>query len=168
MITTQETCGAFFIELSKDAEGKPWLQMKSGEKSGRIVRDTAAPQLLETVHGALDSVNASREESKKITLRDIDFFVFNTPVAWYASFFAQLLGVDPERTISMYTTYGNMGPVLVPGNLYHAAHAKKIKKGDLVLLYSFGAAATVAAVVMRWGDVGLGPLPPPSSELPRR
>jgi acyl carrier protein len=45
--------------------------------------------------------------------------------------------------------------------LYHAAQTGKIRENDLVLVYTNGAAATAAATVMRWGDVGLGTAPAP-------
>jgi 3-oxoacyl-[acyl-carrier-protein] synthase III len=35
----------------------------------------------------------------------------------------------------------------------------KIRENDLVLMYSFGAASSASASVMRWGDVALGPVP---------
>lgn len=160
IVSTQETCGCFYLELSKDARGEACIRMRAGESAGRVMRDTAAPQLIECCRGAIAAAGLSIE--------DIAFFVFNTPLAWFASFAARALEIEPERTISMYPSYGNMGPMLVPANLFHAAHSRRIRKGDLVLVYSVGTVSTAGAIVMRWGDVPLGPPPPPSSELPRR
>ncbi len=50
-------------------------------------------------------------------------------------------------------------------NLYHAAHSGKIRDHDLVLLLTVGVASTAGAIVMRWGEVALGPPPAASSEL---
>ena len=89
----------------------------------------------------------------------IDHFVFNTPLAWYASFCARVLGVDRGRTLSVYPLYANTGPALLGLNLLHAAHWKSYSPGDLVLLYAVGSVATCSAAVVRWGEVGLGALP---------
>jgi acyl carrier protein len=94
-----------------------------------------------------------------VTLEQINFFVFNTPTAWYVSVCTRALGIDPERTINLYPRYANIGPVFPIANLYHAAQAGKIRENDLVLVYTNGAAATAAAMVMRWGDVALGSVP---------
>jgi acyl carrier protein len=94
-----------------------------------------------------------------VTLEQINFFVFNTPTAWYANVCTRALGIDPERTINLYPRYANIGPVFAIANLYHTAQAGKIRENDLVLVYTNGAAATAAAMVMRWGDVALGSVP---------
>jgi 3-oxoacyl-[acyl-carrier-protein] synthase-3 len=141
-------------------DGHPGLQMRAGSASaGRLMRDNSERQLRTCVDGALRAAG--------VALSEIRFFVFNTPVAWFARFCARALGVDPERTINMYPAYGNIGSALTTANLFHAAHERKIQKGDLVLLYAVGSVSTAGATVMRWGDVALGAPPPPSSELAR-
>jgi 3-oxoacyl-[acyl-carrier-protein] synthase-3 len=59
-----------------------------------------------------------------------------------------------------------MGLALMPTNLYRAAKSARLKRGDLVLLYSIGSASTASAAVMRWGDVGLGLDPEPAANGP--
>jgi 3-oxoacyl-[acyl-carrier-protein] synthase-3 len=122
--------------------------MRAGDpNAGRVMRDSAADQLRTCVHGVLARAGAK--------LDDVSFFIFNTPVAWFARFCARTLGIDPERTISVYPSYGNMGAALTTANLYHAAHAGKIRRGDLVLVYAIGSTSTAGATLMRWGDVAL-------------
>jgi 3-oxoacyl-[acyl-carrier-protein] synthase-3 len=151
VIGTQETCNAFVFEAVAE-EGGSRVRLRGGDESaGRLMRERSEPQLHTCVDGALRAAN--------VTLDDIQFFVFNTPVAWFARFCARALGIDPERTINMYPSYGNMGPALTTANLYHAAQARRIRKGDLVLVYAVGSVSTAGATVMRWGDVALGPLP---------
>lgn len=153
------TCGAFLLEMVKDARGEPKLKVRPGPDGSRLIRDTSAPYLVSCCEGACASAGVSKD--------DIDFFVFNTPVAWHHRFGARALGVDPSRTMTTYPSYANIGPALMPVNLFHAAHEGKIKRGDLVLCYAVGSVSTAGAVVMRWGDVALGPPPPPSSALAR-
>jgi 3-oxoacyl-[acyl-carrier-protein] synthase-3 len=94
-----------------------------------------------------------------VSLADIDFFVVPTPVAWYASFAARLLGFPPEKTLSTHHLYANTGPVLMPANLYHAALEGKMRPGSLVMIHTVGIVSNASAAVLRWGDVRLGPPP---------
>jgi 3-oxoacyl-[acyl-carrier-protein] synthase-3 len=149
VISTQETCGAFDVAPIVDGSGRAVLRMQPGDpNAGRVMRDRAADQLRTCVDGALARAG--------VKLDDVAFFVFNTPVAWFARACARTLGVDPERTISVYPSYGNIGAALTTANLYHAARAGKIRRGDLVLVYAVGSTSTAGATLMRWGDVGLG------------
>lgn len=150
IVPTVATCGAYSYELVTDAQGQPRIRTRTGEN---------ASMLAET---AVDCVRACCEGAAAaagVTFEQIDFFAFNTPTAWYASVCTRALGIDPERTINLYPRYANIGPVFPLANLYHAAQAGKIRENDLVLVYTNGAAATAAAMVMRWGDVALGSVP---------
>lgn len=159
IVNSSDTCGAFLLEVVKDTRGEPRFRVRPGPDGGRLIRDTSAPYLRACCQGACAEAGVS--------VSDIDFFVFNTPVAWHHLFGARTLGVDPSRTMTTYPSYANIGPALMPVNLFHSAHAGKIKSGDLVLCYAVGSVSTAGAVVMRWGDVALGPPPAPSSELTR-
>jgi 3-oxoacyl-[acyl-carrier-protein] synthase-3 len=151
-VHTGDTCGSIYYELSDDP-ATPRVCVRSDRASGKLLRENSPGYLRESVAGAAKRAGVSVE--------DIKFFVFNTPTAWYARFAARAIGVDPERTISTYPLYGNTGPVLAPTNLYHAAAEGRIKRGDLVLLYAIGSVSSAGAVIMRWGDVALGPPPAP-------
>ncbi|MCX7595079.1 MAG: phosphopantetheine-binding protein [Fischerella sp.] len=139
-------------ELVTDDRGKPWICTRTGENIS-----TLAETSVDFVRTCCKSAAAAAG----VTLADIDFFAFNTPTAWYANVCVQALGISSKRTINLYPRYANIGAVLPIANLYHAAHAGKIREDSLVLVYTKGAAATAAAVVMRWGDVGLGTVPVP-------
>ncbi|MBD2683118.1 MULTISPECIES: 3-oxoacyl-ACP synthase III family protein [Nostoc] len=148
IVHSAETCGAFHTEIAEDSQGKLRLFMKTGKGANRVISNTAADFVLRCCEGAAATAN--------VTIEQIDFFIFNTPTAWFTKFGAQILGINPERTINLYPEYGNIGPVLPLANLYHAALSGKIHENDLVLVYSFGASANATAIVMRWGDVALG------------
>jgi 3-oxoacyl-[acyl-carrier-protein] synthase-3 len=144
---TAETCGAFYQELVDGGEG-PRLCMRSSKGAGAVLRETAGDYVRSCCEGA-----AARAG---LGLDDIDFFVFNTPTAWYARFCANVLGIDPERTLSKYHLYGNVGPALMPVTLYHACAEGRIKEGDRVMLYSVGSSSTASANITRWGKASLG------------
>jgi 3-oxoacyl-[acyl-carrier-protein] synthase-3 len=155
---TGATCGSMYYDNVAQPEGPPRMFLKARPEAGKLLKAASENSLRVSCEGAAQAAG--------VKLEDIDFFVFNTPLAWYASFCAKTLGVPLERTINCYPLYANVGPVLMPTNLFHAAHAGYIRKGDLVLTYTIGSVSSTGAAVMRWGDVALGPSP--VSEPPPR
>jgi 3-oxoacyl-[acyl-carrier-protein] synthase III/acyl carrier protein len=150
IVPTAVTCGAYSYELVTDAQGQPRIRTRTGENASMLA-ETAVDCVRTCCEGAAAAAG--------VTFEQIDFFAFNTPTAWYASVCTRALGIDSERTINLYPRYANIGPVFAIANLYHAAKVGKIRENDLVLVYTNGAAATAAAMVMRWGDVALGSVP---------
>ncbi len=150
-VHTAETCDAVAYHLEPFGEGPPRMRIRTGKQTAEILRGTSESYLKECCHGALESAG--------LVLSDIDHFVFNTPLAWYAAFCARALGIDRSKTLSVYPLYANVGPALLGLNLLHAAHWRSYRPGDLVLLYTVGSVSSCSAAVMRWGDVGLGALP---------
>jgi 3-oxoacyl-[acyl-carrier-protein] synthase-3 len=153
MINTSDTCGSFWYRMVHEPARGPWLKIENDERAGAVLRDTASPNLTTCARGAAEAAG--------VTLDDIAFFAFNTPTAWYARFCARTLGIDPSRTIDCYPRYANIGPCLWATNLHHAASQGRVRPDDLVLVYSVGSVSMAGAIVMRWGDVGLGPMPGP-------
>jgi 3-oxoacyl-[acyl-carrier-protein] synthase III len=150
-VHTAETCEAVAYHLEHRRDGRPRMRIRTGKQTAEILRGTSESYLKECCHGALESAG--------LVLSDVDHFVFNTPLAWYSSFCARVLGVDRDRTLSVYPLYANVGPALLGLNLLHAAHWRGYRPGDVVLLYTVGSVSTCSAAVMRWGDVALGQLP---------
>ncbi|MFJ2061331.1 3-oxoacyl-ACP synthase III family protein [Streptomyces sp. NPDC087908] len=161
IIGTPESCDAFRCEMEAAADdGRPVVRWKVGDAAaGRSMRDNAGDQVRRCVAAALDRAGHTQE--------DVDFFVFNTPVAWFASFAARSLGIDLARTSSVYDRYANIGAVLTPANLFHAVHEGLIKDGDLIVLFGVGSVSTAGAVVMRWNGAALGPAPKAGRVLSR-
>lgn len=149
-IHSADTCGTFSYDLEIDkTTGEPKIAMNASAKTGRVLAETATHYVREVCLGAA--------EASKVSLSEIDFFVFHTPMPWFAPFAARALEIDPKKTVCTNRWYGNTGPALMPGNLHYAAKQGLIQKDDLVLIQSIGSASSAGAVVVRWGDVGLGP-----------
>jgi 3-oxoacyl-[acyl-carrier-protein] synthase-3 len=157
-VSSAPTCGTFYYELTGHAGKDLQARIQCTPETGRVLHDTSEPYLREACLGAAHSAG--------VKLSDVDFFVFNTPTAWFSKFAARALGVDAERTVSTYTRFANIGPALMPVNLHEAARSGKIKPGDCVMLYSIGSVSTASAAVVRWGDVALGPEPEPGVTPP--
>ncbi|NJM69507.1 MAG: 3-oxoacyl-ACP synthase III family protein [Scytonema sp. RU_4_4] len=156
---TASTCGAFYNEFTTDEQGNVKMFIRGGKGASKMFNETTVKFIRLCCHGAIADAG--------LTLDDIDFFVFNTPSAWYSKVCTRALGIDSERTINLNPLYANIGPTFPVANLYHAAHAGKIKENDLVLVYTMGSSSNAGASVMRWGDVALGsaPTPPVSFSL---
>ncbi|MEM8934396.1 MAG: 3-oxoacyl-ACP synthase, partial [Acidobacteriota bacterium] len=154
-IHSGNTCGAVEYFLDLGADGTPFHRMRTGKLAGKLLRETSRPHLEKCAQGALDQAG--------LTIDDIDFGVFNTPLAWYAAFCARTLGMRRDQTINMHPIYNNVGPCLSFTNLFHAAHWN-LSADDNVLLYSVGSVSSCAANVVRWGDVALGPIPEGASK----
>ena len=140
---------AYHLEVGDD--GKPWLRMRTGRHAAKLLRETSERFLIECAQGAAEKAD--------MDLQDVDHFIFNTPLAWYGTFCARVLGIPAEKTISTYPLYANVGPCLLGTNLLHAAHWHDIQPGQTVLLYTVGSVSSCAAAIVRWGDVALGELP---------
>ena len=151
---TAESCGALSFELVGRPDGAV-MRMTTFPGAADALREVAERTVDELCHGAAKRAGVS--------LADIKIFACNTPAAWFSAFIARKLGVDRERVIDTYPRYANVGPVLWPAALYEAASAGTLRPGDLVMLYSVGSVASSSAAVLRWGNVGLGPPPPPAS-----
>lgn len=151
IINTASTCGTLFHELTTDAQGKPRMSQGMSKSARKINSETAVKFVRECCLGAVEAAG--------VTLDEIDFFAFNTPLAWYANVCARVLGVDLERTINLNNRYANIGPTLPLANLYHGAELGRIRENSLVLVYAIGSVANAGASVMRWGDVALGTAP---------
>ena len=146
-INTASTCRSFFTRLEADAEGNANLKIRAYPEVGKVLRDTSDVCLRECCLGVCATAG--------VNLGDIDFFVFNTPTAWYAQFGTDVLAFLRRRQF-LHTRILAIRGQLTPTNLYYAARLDKIGNGRLVLCYSIGSASTAGACIMRWGDVKLG------------
>lgn len=154
---TSVTCGAFFNEFTTDEHGNVKMYIRGGRGASKMFNETTVKFIRLCCHGAIADAGLSLDQ--------INFFVFNTPSAWYSQVCIRALGIKPEQTINLNPLYANIGPTFPVANLYHAAHAGKIKENDLVLVYTMGSSSNAGASVMRWGDVALGPAPAASPSV---
>jgi len=152
-ISSVGTNDMFVIESVPDGDGGTRLHTRADPLAAEMAKTTAEPYLRACVEGATERAG--------VAAQDVDFWVFNTPNAWYADFCAATLGVAPGRYHSVYPRYANIGAALMPATLYHALHEGKVRAGDRVGMYSIGSTSTASAAVLRVGDVALGPYPEP-------
>ena len=63
------------------------------------------------------------------------------------------LGLPLERAVINIDRYANTTAATIPIGLAEAHQQGRLKKGDLVLLASFGAGFTWGSILLRWGDL---------------
>jgi len=64
---------------------------------------------------------------------------------------AEKLGVPEEKVVINIEKFGNTTAATIPLALSDAVDAKRLQRGDLLLMVSVGAGFTVGAVLLRWG-----------------
>lgn len=146
-MNTSESCGAFEYKLEVQ-EGLAKTVIRAGHEAGRALRDIT-PRCIQ---------DACTQAAKKagVSLDEVDFFITNTPMAWFTDLFASTLQIPGAKTMTTYERFANMGPALNPVNLHAALVSGRIKPGDTVMLFSIGSVSTAAAAVLRVGQVAVG------------
>lgn len=89
-------------------------------------------------------------ESKGITPDQIDWFIPHQANIRIMEAVAERLGVSLERVIVTVDKYGNTSAASIPTALDEGIRSGKIRRGDLILVSSFGAGLTWAAALFRY------------------
>lgn len=81
---------------------------------------------------------------------DIDLFIPHQANQRITDAVASKLGVDESRIYSNISMHGNTSSASIPIALDECIEAGRVKKGDLVVMASFGGGVTWGGVVVRW------------------
>lgn len=121
----------------------------------KIDEDRARPRM----HGRTVFVQAVRrfrevvEEclaANKLTVQDVDRFVFHQANIRIIEAVTDALGIPSERCYNNIDRYGNTAAASVPIALHEAVEAGLVRDGDLVLLAAFGTGLSWGAILLRW------------------
>lgn len=145
----------FVMHLTRRGE-KPVLRTRPSPEAARMAKEAGEHYLHAAVHGALERAGLS--------VSDIDHWCLHAPSAWYPDFCAESLGIPAGRYNNEYHRYANTGAASVPSTLYHALHSGQLAPGALAGLFAIGSTSSAAALVLRVGDVALGPYPAPPAQ----
>lgn len=110
--------------------------------AGREVYKAAVCSMAEAAEEALQRAG--------LTGSDIDLFVPHQANLRIIEGASRRAGIGMDRVLVNVDRYGNMSSATIPVALDEAAEEGRLKRGDLVLLCSFGAGFTWAASVLRW------------------
>ena len=86
-------------------------------------------------------------------IEDVDFFLCAHATSWFAPALAEAIGIDPGRRLDVsehYQRFGHLVPASVALNMALSHRQGRLRRGDLVLIYSPGAGFTQAAMLIRW------------------
>jgi 3-oxoacyl-[acyl-carrier-protein] synthase III len=89
-------------------------------------------------------------ERNHITGADIDCFIPHQANKRIIEATADRLGMDLARVVINIDRYGNTTAATIPLAMDTALNEGTLKKGDLVLLASFGGGYTIGATLLRW------------------
>ncbi|HEY8278293.1 MAG TPA: beta-ketoacyl-ACP synthase III [Bdellovibrionota bacterium] len=96
------------------------------------------------------SVCESIMERHKLTVNDIDWFVPHQANIRIIDTIGKKLGFPSEKVAINVDKYGNTSAATVPTCFDEYVDAGKIKKGDLVLMTTFGGGLVWAGALVRW------------------
>jgi 3-oxoacyl-[acyl-carrier-protein] synthase-3 len=112
------------------------------EESGKAAGLRSTEFCLEACSHALNAAG--------VRLEEVALFIANQSVGWLADACRRGLGLPPEKGIDTFAEVGNIGAAAIPFNLERAWRTRRLRDGDIVLLYSPGAGFTRGALVYRW------------------
>ena len=161
--TEDEDVGIIDFLLHSDGAGGKFLYMPAGGSLHPASHETIDKKM-HYVHQ--DGRNVFKHAVKLITQVSRDILERNgytaDDVSLYVPHQANLriiqsslerLGLSPERVVINIDRYANTTAATIPIGLAEAHQKGRIKKGDLLLLASFGAGFTWGSVLLRWGDI---------------
>ncbi|HEF8774572.1 TPA: 3-oxoacyl-ACP synthase [Providencia stuartii] len=153
------TCGTWFLDTVEDKHFplKQRIRVRADASVTHVLRKTSESHLRYTVDGAL--------RKAELTVDDVQCVAANAPTAWHAEFSANALGIDKEKVINTFPSTAYTGPVVMPFNLYTAVVQQRIKPGEIIMLYAYGAHSEASAAVFRWPNVITGTPPAPASVI---
>jgi 3-oxoacyl-[acyl-carrier-protein] synthase-3 len=89
-------------------------------------------------------------ESKGITSDQIDWLIPHQANLRIMEMVAERLGIPMEKVIATVHKYGNTSAASIPTGLDEGVRSGKIRRGDLILVNSFGAGLTWGAALFRY------------------
>jgi len=81
---------------------------------------------------------------------DIDLFVPHQANIRIIDAAAEKLGLEPNRVVRNIDRFANTTAATIPIGLGESYESKRLQKGDLVLLATFGAGFTAGSLLLRW------------------
>ncbi|WP_315599711.1 beta-ketoacyl-ACP synthase III [Porphyromonas endodontalis] len=156
---TEEPVGVMDSIFHTDGVGRPHLIMKSGGSASPATAETVARRehfvYQEGSHVFKYAVNGMSDVCEQVMKRNN---LTNNDIAWVVPHQAnrriidmvgRYLKVPQEKVMINIEKYGNTSSATIPICLWE--WEKKLRKGDNLILTSFGAGYTWGAVYLKWG-----------------
>lgn len=146
--------------LHIDGAGEPHLHMKAGGSKLPPSAETVAnkehyvyqegKQVFKSAVVEMANVSAEIVERNGLTADDIAYLVPHQANLRIIDATRERMGISPEKVMINIEKYGNTTAGTIPICLSEWHAAGKIKKGDYIVLASFGAGYTWGSILLRW------------------
>ncbi len=130
-------------------DGSPWLDSDAPLRLHSKSLKLGHSVVMGSAGIAKDAVEAVLAKAG-LTQSDITHVYCHQPSAWFNRACLRVAGLQHATTIDTFQSFGSVGAVNIPLNLHHAEAAGQLKRGDVVLLFSFGAGLVWASSVLKW------------------
>ena len=161
--TEEEDCGILDFMLHSDGAGGKYLYMPGGGSLHPTSHETVDKKMHYVHQDGRNvfkfAVKLISEVSNKILERngfaaeDVALYVPHQANLRIIQSSLERLKLRPEQVAISIDQYANTTAATIPIGLSEAYQQERIKKGDLVLLASFGAGFTWGSVLLRWNDI---------------
>ena len=161
--TQQDDEGILDFILRSDGSGGKFLYMPGGGSLHPASHETI-DQKMHYVHQDGRNVfkfavklmsQVSREilERNGYSTKDVSLFIPHQANMRIIRSSVERLKLSPEQVVINIDRYANTTAATIPVGLAEAFQQGRIKKGDLMLMASFGAGFTWGSLLLRWGDL---------------
>lgn len=156
-----EQTGLLDYILYADGAGVDYLYLKAGgskypasietvENEWHYIYQDGKTVFKYAVQGMSD-VSAEILEKNGLTGEDVTLFVPHQANLRIIDAAAKRMGLSPEKVCINIDRYGNTTAATIPLALSEAFQEGRLRKGDIVVLATFGAGFTWASCLVRWG-----------------
>jgi 3-oxoacyl-[acyl-carrier-protein] synthase III len=146
--SSYQTNGAM-ITKPELIDGAIAMRMRAQPGAGKRIGDQAEPLL----RACLQGVTANQSMSS------IDHFATPAPMAWMDDFITAAFDIPATKLRTAHAQFANTGPVMTPTHLHLALAEQRIQRGMTVCALAIGSTSNAAALLLRVGDVAIGPMP---------
>ncbi|HET6511947.1 MAG TPA: beta-ketoacyl-ACP synthase III [Candidatus Kapabacteria bacterium] len=155
-----EELGVLDSILHIDGAGEPFLHMKAGGSRKPPTAETVAArehfvyqegkQVFKSAVVEMANVSAEIVERNGLTADDVAYLVPHQANLRIIDATRERMGLPSEKVMINIQKYGNTTAGTIPICLSEWHHAGKLKKGDNLVLASFGAGYTWGSILLRW------------------
>ncbi len=148
--------------LNVDGEGEPYLHMKAGGSEKPATEETVKNKehyvtqdgkaVFKAAVVGMADVSIEVMERNGLTPETISWLVPHQANLRIIKSTAQRMKLDPKKVMINIQKYGNTTAATIPICLSEWHKAGKVKKGDNLILSSFGAGYTWGSVYLKWNQ----------------
>ncbi len=157
---SQEESGVLDFILGADGSNWPLLTLKGGG-SAYFPFDERLPkeeyyikmqgrEVFKIAVRMMEKIALELLERNGLSASDLSLVIPHQANLRIIEYLRERLELPPEKVFVNIHKYGNTSAASIPIALYEAEKEGRLKRGDLILMVSFGGGFTFAGILMRW------------------